>query len=62
MADHTDMSDRDDREAALMADYGITRVPVDRFHYKTFRYHALADAVAQAKRDAEAKAGDVERP
>ena len=37
--------DRDD-----MARYGITRVPVDYFHYKQYRYTNLADAVAQAKR------------
>jgi hypothetical protein len=33
-----------------MAKYGITRVPVDYFHYKQYRYTNLADAVAQAKR------------
>jgi hypothetical protein len=33
-----------------MARYGITRVPVDYFHYKQYRYTNLADAVAQAKR------------
>jgi hypothetical protein len=36
---------------AEMAKYGITRVPVDYFHYKGFRYTNLKDAVAQAKRD-----------
>ncbi len=40
------------REAALMARYGITRMSVDRFHYREFRYTSLADAVAQSKRDA----------
>lgn len=35
-----------------MARYGITRVPVDYFHYKGFRYTALEDAVAEAKRHA----------
>ena len=33
-----------------IAKYGITRVPVDYFHYKQYRYTNLADAVAQAKR------------
>jgi hypothetical protein len=33
-----------------MARYGITRVPIDYFHYKQYRYTNLADAVAQAKR------------
>jgi hypothetical protein len=35
----------------LMARYGIERVPVDRFHYKAYRYSSLADAVKQAQRD-----------
>ena len=34
-----------------MAKYGITRVPVDYFHYKDYRYTNLSDAIAQAKRD-----------
>lgn len=33
-----------------MARYGITRVPVDYYHYGAFRYSSLKDAVAQAKR------------
>jgi hypothetical protein len=33
------------------AKYGITRVPVDYFHYKEFRYTNLADAIAQATRE-----------
>ena len=33
-----------------MAEFGITRVPVDYFHIGDFRYTALADAVAEAKR------------
>ena len=33
-----------------MAKYGITRVPIDYFHYGGFRYTNLKDAVAQAKR------------
>jgi hypothetical protein len=36
--------------AEAMAKYGITRVPVDYFHYKEFRYTNLADAIAQATR------------
>jgi hypothetical protein len=34
-----------------MTKYDITRVPVDYFHYRQFRYTNFADAVAQAKRD-----------
>ena len=37
--------------AEAMAKYGITRVPVDYFHYKEFRYTNLDDAIAQAKRE-----------
>jgi hypothetical protein len=33
-----------------MAKYGITRVPVDYFHYGSFRYTNLEDAVSEAKR------------
>jgi hypothetical protein len=36
--------------AEAMAKYGITRVPVDYFHYKEFRYTNLEDAIAQATR------------
>lgn len=36
--------------AAQMAEYGITRVPVDYFHIGSFRYTVLADAIAEAKR------------
>ena len=36
-----------------MASYGITRVPVDYFHFREFRYTSLADAVAQAQLRAE---------
>ena len=35
-----------------MERYGITRVPADQYHYKTFRYSNLGDAIAQARRDA----------
>lgn len=37
-------------EEAMMAQYGITRVPAHQYHYKTFRYSKLSDAIAQAKR------------
>ncbi len=33
-----------------MARYGITRVPVDYYHYGAFRYTSLEDAIAEAKR------------
>ena len=36
--------------AREMAKYGITRVPVDYFHYGKYRYTNLEDAVAEAKR------------
>ncbi|MND06417.1 hypothetical protein D3C83_277750 [compost metagenome] len=39
--------------AELMSRYGITRVPADQFHYQSFRYSKLADAAAQARRDAD---------
>jgi hypothetical protein len=38
-----------------MAKYGITCVPVDYFHYGSFRYTNLADAVAEAKRQQTSK-------
>ena len=44
-----DGSARSDEEK--MSRFGITRIPTDYFHYKTFRYTNLNDAVAQAKRD-----------
>jgi hypothetical protein len=34
-----------------MAAYGITRVPVEYFHYRGFRYTTLLDAIAQARRE-----------
>jgi hypothetical protein len=36
----------------LMTRYGIARVPTAEFHYKTYRYARLGDALAQARRDA----------
>jgi len=34
---------------------GITRVSTDVFHYREYKYTNLKDAMAQAKRDADAK-------
>jgi hypothetical protein len=42
-----------DAETALIAQYGIARVPADRFDVDGYRYTHLADAVAQAKRGRE---------
>ena len=36
--------------AALMVQYGITRVPTDTFHLGEWRYSKLEDAIAQARR------------
>lgn len=44
-------SPADATRAEQMAKYGITRVPTGRFHYKSYRYTNLEDALAQAKRD-----------
>lgn len=44
--------------AGEMARYGITRVLADMFHYRDYRYAKLSDAVAQAKRDANAASAD----
>ena len=50
-ADHNESKSVISPEATeKMAKYGITRVPVDYFHYKEFRYTNLKDAVAQAER------------
>jgi hypothetical protein len=46
-ADPVSMTEADKQ----MARYAITRVPVDCFHYRQFRYTNLKDAIAQAKRD-----------
>ena len=40
----------DQGSAGELAEYGITRVPVDYFHYRGFRYTNLADAIAEARR------------
>jgi hypothetical protein len=44
--------------SAEMARYGITRVPADMYYYRDYRYAKLGDAVAQAKRDANAAPAD----
>jgi len=36
--------------AREMVAYGITRVPVDYYHFGVFRYTSLKDALAQAKK------------
>jgi len=43
--------DLDSCTTAEMARYGIVRKPVDYFHYKSYRYTSLQEAIAQAKRD-----------
>ena len=50
----TTIHDDSSREisAEEMARLGITRVPVDYFRLGEFRYTSLADAVAQARRQA----------
>jgi len=44
-------SDVELTEEELMLKYDIERVPTDRFHYKSFRYSCLDDALQQAMRD-----------
>jgi hypothetical protein len=46
--------------AGQMAHYGIRCVPVDYFHFREFRYTSLADALAQAQRQAERDGMDVQ--
>lgn len=38
--------------AELMAHYGVTRLSVDYYHYRTYRYSNPDDAIAQARLDA----------
>ncbi|WP_159719047.1 hypothetical protein [Geminicoccus flavidas] len=46
-----------------MAKYGITRVSVDQYHYKQYRYTHLDEAVAQAERElAESSVNGLPRP
>lgn len=35
----------------LMSRYGITRVTANYYHYKTYRYSNIDDAIAQARLD-----------
>jgi hypothetical protein len=46
-----------DSDAAIMSHYGITCVSVPQYHYKSWHYAKLSDAVAQAKRDGVSSAG-----
>jgi hypothetical protein len=41
------------KETDQMAHYGITRFPVEYFHFREFRYTSFADALAEARRQAE---------
>lgn len=43
--------DIDLTDEELMLKYGIQRIPTDRFHYRSFRYSRLEDALRQAMRD-----------
>lgn len=46
-----------------MAKYGITRVSVDQYHYKQYRYTHLNEAIAQAERElAASSATDPAKP
>ncbi|MGD2133053.1 MAG: hypothetical protein PVI23_09680 [Maricaulaceae bacterium] len=48
-------SDKQQEETeALMAKYGVTRTMAYQYHFKTYRYSNLEDAIAQAKRAAAA--------
>jgi hypothetical protein len=49
--DFKELVRRDQARAAEMIARGITCVPVDYFHYQSFRYTRLEDAIAQADRD-----------
>jgi hypothetical protein len=49
--DPKELARRDLALAAEMTARGISCVPVDYFHYKSFRYTRLEDAIAQANRD-----------
>jgi hypothetical protein len=40
-----------DNAVEAMAKYGITRVSIDYFHFREYRYTKLDDAIAQAKRE-----------
>ena len=45
-------------DSDVMAEFGITRVPVTYFHYKNFRYTSLDEALAQARREERAGPGE----
>jgi hypothetical protein len=47
----SELSDHDLSDDEVMIKYGITCVPTDRFHYKSFRFSRLSDALARAMRD-----------
>lgn len=51
MADAQTIAEHDLSDEEIMAKYKISCVPTDRFHYKSFRFSRLADALAHAKRD-----------
>ena len=42
---------QDTKLAESLARYGITRVAVDYFHYRNYRYTNAMDAIAQAQRE-----------
>jgi hypothetical protein len=48
---NTTIAEHNHADEEVMAAYGITCVPTDRFHYKTYRYSRLSDALAQARQD-----------
>jgi endonuclease YncB( thermonuclease family) len=51
LADRKEASSAFGQDAAEeLVRHGITRIPVDYFHYGDFRYTNLEDALAQAKR------------
>ena len=59
MADTETISEHDLSDEEIMAKYQISCVPTDRFHYKSFRFSRLSDALEHAKRDQAAGAGKV---
>jgi len=53
IVERVDSSPSTGKSTDQMARYGITRVPVDYFHFREFRYTSFADALAEARRQAE---------
>jgi hypothetical protein len=51
MTDMASKSEYDLSDEEVMLKYGITCVPTARFHYKSFRFSRLSDALAHAERD-----------